>query len=136
MSFARVVKLHNEAVRKIKPEFMDERGVIANILEEPICHVAIITSKKGSIRGNHYHPEQTQYIYLISGKYESVSKNLKDDNAKIEKQVIGPGDLVITPPTIAHAMRFLEDSVMLNLTTGQRHTKNFSEHTKKYVLIE
>lgn len=125
----------NETVKKINPAFEDERGAISNVLEEPICHVAVITSKKGSIRANHYHPEQMQYVYLVSGKYESVSKDLNDKNSKEESQVIEPGDLVITPPMIAHAMRFLEDSVMLNLTTGQRDSSNFSEHTKKFKLI-
>lgn len=125
----------NETVKHIEPAFEDERGIIANILEEPITHVAIITSKKGAIRANHYHPEQIQYVYLVSGEYESVSKNLKDNNAKTESQTIRPGDLVITPPMIAHAMRFLKDSVLLNLTTGQRDSDKFSEHTKKYRLI-
>ena len=126
----------NETVRSIKPAFEDERGIIANILEEPITHVAIITSKKGVIRANHYHPEQIQYVYLVSGEYESVSKNLKDKNAKLESKIIKPGDLVITPPMIAHAMRFLKDSVLLNLTTGQRDSNKFSEHTIKYELIK
>ena len=127
--------LANEIIKKIDPAFEDERGVIANVLEEPISHVAIITSKKGSIRANHYHPEQTQYEYLISGRYESVSKDLKKKNSKNESQIIEPGCLVITPPMIAHAMRFLEDSVMLNLTTGGRDSHNFSDHTKKHKLI-
>lgn len=125
----------NETIKLIKPEFEDKRGMIANILEKPICHVAIITSKKGSVRANHYHPRQFQYVYLISGSYESISKNLKAKNAKIEKKTIKPGSLVITPPMIAHAMRFLEDSVMLNLTTGQRYNHNFEQHTKKFRLI-
>jgi|TARA_B100001964_G_C14255440_1_gene612175 dTDP-4-dehydrorhamnose 3,5-epimerase-like enzyme len=125
----------NEKVIKIEPAFEDERGVIANILEEPITHIAIITSKKGSIRANHYHPKQVQYEYLISGKYESTTKNLNNKDEKIEKTIINAGDLVITPPMIAHAMRFLEDSVMLNLTTGQRDTQNFSDHTKKFKLV-
>jgi len=130
-----VCKLPNEKVIKIKPAFEDERGIIANIIEEPISHVAIITSKKGSIRANHYHPKQIQYEYLVSGGYESTSKDLTKKDSKEEKTVIEPGDLVITPPMIAHAMRFLKDSVMLNLTTGARETSNFSEHTKKYKLI-
>ena len=125
----------NETINKINPAFEDERGMIANILEEPISHVALITSKKGSIRANHYHPKQIQYIYLISGSYESASKNLDQEDSQVEKVIVKPGDLIITPPMIAHAMRFLEDSVMLNLTTGQRDSKNFSEHTKKYKLI-
>ncbi len=126
----------NETVKKIKPEFTDERGAITNVLEEPINHVAIISSKKGTIRANHYHPEQIQYVYLISGKFESVSKDLrKGDSAKVEKAVVEAGNLVITPPMIAHAMRFLEDSVMLNLTTADRDPANFDKHTKKYKLI-
>ena len=125
----------NEIVKKIEPAFEDQRGVIANILEEPISHVAIITSKKGSIRANHYHPDQTQYVYLISGRYESISKNIKDEKAKTQTQVIEPENLVITPPMVAHAWKVLEDSVMLNLTTGRRDKENFSEHTIKYKLI-
>lgn len=122
-------------IKNIKPEVVDERGMIANILEEPVSHVAIITSKSGSIRGNHYHPKQVQYVYLISGKYENLSKDLNKKNAGIKSKIIGPGDLVITFPMVAHAMRFLEDSVLLNLTPGHRHSSRFSQHTKKYKLI-
>ena len=125
----------NETIKKIKPAFEDQRGAISNILEEPITHIAIITSKKGSIRANHYHPDQTQYEYLISGRYESYSKDLTKKDAKVEKQIIEPGSLVITPPMIAHAWNVLEDSVMLNLTTGRRDSKNYEEHTIKYKLI-
>ena len=125
----------NETLKKISPSFEDERGIIANILEDPINHVAIITSKAGSIRANHYHPDQTQYVYLISGRYESYSKDLKKDNSKIEVQLVEPDCLVITPPMIAHAMKFLDDSVLLNLTTNHRDSSNYSEHTKKYELI-
>lgn len=125
----------NEIVKRIKPAFKDKRGVIANILEEPICHVAIITSKKGSVRANHYHPKQVQHVYLISGSYESISKDLKNKDAEEERIIVKHSSLVITPPMTAHAMRFLEDSVMLNLTTGSRYTEDFPEHTKKYKLI-
>ena len=127
--------MSNEKIIKIEPAFEDERGIISNILEEPITHVAIITSKKGSIRANHYHPEQIQYEFLISGSYESVTKDISVEGAEVETKLIGPSSLVITPPKIAHAMRFLEDSVMLNLTTGRRDSENFSEHTIKYKLI-
>ena len=125
----------NEIVKKIKPEVVDERGAITNILEEPINHVAIITTKAGSIRGNHYHPEQIQYVYLVSGRYESVSVDLKKENAEVEKVTVQAESLVITPPMIAHAMRFLEDSVMLNLTTDSRDPADYLKHTKKHKLI-
>ena len=122
-------------IKNIKPQIVDERGMIANILEEPIEHVAIITSKSGSVRGNHYHPNLTQYVYLISGKYENLSKDLNDKNPQTESTVIEAGDLVITMPMVAHAMKFLEDSVLLNLTPGHRDSSKFLEHTKPYKLI-
>ena len=125
----------NEIVKKVRPAFKDKRGEIANILDQKISHAAIITSKKGSVRANHYHPKQIQYEYLISGSYESVSKNLRKKNSGNERIIVKPGDLVITPPMVAHAMRFIKDSVMLNFTTGKQESKNFSEHTRKYKLI-
>jgi len=125
----------NETIKKIEPAFSDERGVISNVLEEPIKHVAIITSKAGSIRGNHYHPEQIQYVYLVSGKYESISKDLNKENAETETITVEAGSLVITPPMTAHALRFSEDSVFLELTTDSRDIKDYEKHTQKYKLI-
>lgn len=124
-----------ETVKRIKPDFADARGEITNVLEEPINHVAIITSKAGAVRGNHYHPEQMQYVYLVNGKYESVTTDVREENGKKESIVVEAGDLVITPPMIAHAMRFLEDSVFLNLTTGHRDSDEFKEHTVKFNVL-
>lgn len=127
----------NEEVIRIKPAHQDARGIIANVLDKPISHVAVITSKKGSIRANHYHPKQWQYEYLVSGSYESTTKDLrKGEDAPTETRIIEAGDLVITPPMVAHAMRFLGDSVMLNLTDGSRDSNKFEEHTKPHKLIE
>ena len=125
----------NETTIRIKPAFEDERGAITNILEKDICHVALITSKKGAVRANHHHPKQMQYVYLISGKYKTYSKDLMMKDARVEEIIIEPGMLVITPPMIAHAMKFLEDSVFINMTDGNRDSDKFEEHTIKYKLI-
>ncbi|MBT3720050.1 hypothetical protein HN789_00060 [archaeon] len=126
----------NENVKKIDVAYEDARGKISNIVDADIKHIAIITSKKGSIRANHYHPKQIQYIYLISGQFESFSKDLTKENTEIEKIIIDENSFVTTPPMIAHAMKFTEDSVMLNITTGARESENFEEHTVKYDLIQ
>ena len=125
----------NETAIRIEPSFTDARGAITNILEKDICHVAIITSKKGAVRANHYHPKQIQYVYLLSGRYRTISKDLKKKDAKAEEFIVEPGMLVITPPMIAHAMKFLEDSVFINMTDGNRDSDKFAEHTVKYKLI-
>ena len=124
-----------EIVTKPKIAFSDDRGDITNILDEPINHVAIITSSPGSIRGNHYHPEDTQYCYLISGKFESYAKDMNDLNSTVQKQIVGSGSLILTPPMVAHAQYFLEASVFLALTLDDRKTSRFEEHTIRVKII-
>ena len=52
-----------------KKYFTDNRGFIVDILYNTnINHVALIKSKKKSIRGNHYHKKTIQYTYVLDGK--------------------------------------------------------------------
>ena len=62
-----------DTIRHIDAAFRDARGEIFNLFEGPLGHVALITSKKGSVRANHYHKQDHQTIYLIRGGYESWS---------------------------------------------------------------
>lgn len=119
--------MKTEIVVKLSPTLVDERGEITNVLNRPIRHVAVITSRKGSIRGNHWHPEDEQYMYLISGRYRSVTKDL--DTGEATEQIVESGSLVYCPPRVVHAYEFLEDSVFLNLTLDDRDPKRFAEHT-------
>ena len=53
-----------EYVKKGEDEFIDSRGKISNHeLTEPINLIGLIHSKKGTIRANHYHPQQEQNVY-------------------------------------------------------------------------
>ena len=117
--------------------YVDVRGKIENyLLPQTINLLATITSKKGSIRANHYHPEQEQMCLVISGSYVSVCKDLTISNSQIRHQIIKAGDLSIMPPNVAHTMIFLEDSVFLNLVNGNRDHNKFEEHTIKYELVK
>lgn len=124
-----------ETIKHIKPAFVDARGEIINIFEGPIGHVAYIVSKKGSVRANHYHERDVQHMYLVSGAYESHSCEVKDPS---NKQVLyaKAGDLVSTPPMVAHAQRFTEDSVFLSLTTREREDGKYESDTIAYAVIE
>ena len=115
--------------------FTDERGDITNILYESINHVAIITSKAGAVRGNHYHPEDVQYCYLVSGRFETYAKDMRDPNGAVEKQLVEAGSLVLTPPMVAHAQVFLEDSVFAALTMDFRESSRFEEHTIRVTVV-
>jgi dTDP-4-dehydrorhamnose 3,5-epimerase-like enzyme len=123
-------------ITKIDPALQDDRGYILNVIDDSrISHVAVFTSKKGTVRGNHYHPEQLQWVYLVSGRYISHSKDVRVEDAPIQKHVILPGMLVFAPVMVAHAQEFEEDSVLLNITDGTREAEEFHKHTIKYALV-
>jgi dTDP-4-dehydrorhamnose 3,5-epimerase-like enzyme len=124
-----------ETIKHIKPAFTDARGEIINVFEGTTGHVAHITSRKGSVRANHYHKKDFQYMYLISGAYES---HCCEVNNPSNKQVLyaKAGDIVSTPPMVAHAQKFTEDSVFLSLTTREREEGKYEEDTIAYAVIE
>jgi len=124
-----------ETVKHIDAGFSDDRGEIFNIFEGRIEHIALITSKKGTIRANHYHKEDHQYIYLVSGAYESHCCDVRNPEKKQVLEV-GPGDIVETPAMIAHAQRFTEDSVFLALTTRQREEGKYEQDTFSYQVVQ
>jgi len=123
-----------ETIRHIEPAFVDKRGAITNIFEGPIGHVALVTSKKGCVRANHYHKQDYQYMYLLSGAYESHSVDVHDAS-KRQVLKVKPGDIVGTPPFIAHAQRFTEDSVFLALTSREREAGKYEDDTIAYQVI-
>lgn len=124
-----------ETLRHIDPAVVDARGAISNLFEGRIEHIALITSKKGTVRANHYHKKDHQYIYLLSGAFESHCCDTRNPKKRQVLQV-KPGDIVETPALIAHAQKFTEDSVFLALTTRQREQGKYEEDTIAYPVIE
>ena len=61
-----------------------ERGKISNHeLTEPINLIGLINSKKGTIRANHYHPQQEQKCLFTKGQIiEVYSRFLKSKFTK------------------------------------------------------
>ncbi len=126
-----------EYVLKTKNPFVDARGRIDNYdLIFPVNMANIITSTSGSLRANHFHPEQLQQVLIISGKYISVYKDLLFPDAPVKSHVISAGDLVVTPPMVAHTMIFIEDTTFLNLVPGNRDHDKFGQHTVPYELVK
>ena len=42
------------------------------IVKERIDYVTIITNKKGAVRGNHYHKETIQFLYVLEDQFSSI----------------------------------------------------------------
>ena len=71
---------------KLSINHKDKRGLITDLLEKKMINtVTLITQKKGTVRGNHYHKKTIQWNYLLSGKIEVVGKkngkNKKKNNS-------------------------------------------------------
>src|ERR1700675_3073177 len=86
--------------------FVDERGAIQNLLNTSINGAAILTSKKGSIRSNHYHREDFHYLYIISGSMEYYERDLNEEFVG-KPLIINAGEMVFTPPLKVHKTVFL-----------------------------
>lgn len=101
----------------------DARGVIEKLIEGDFQSVLRITSKAGTVRANHYHKNDSHTCYLVSGKIEYVTRDALNDQAPLERIIIEPGQVFYTPPMLAHAMVFLEDSEFYCFTTSPRHSQ-------------
>lgn len=106
-------------IKKIGPNFTDERGIISDLLNKSIGHVGLITTEKNAVRANHYHKLSTQYNYILSGKFEVlVAPVNKPDN--IKKFIVDAGELIIIPPNIIHQFKALDRAVMIDMVSESR----------------
>lgn len=124
-------------VTYIKPEFTDERGFISRLVDDDSLHfraVLYITSRKGTVRGNHYHKKDAHYVYCLSGKFKYSEKDLGKADSKVESVILKPGDLVLSHPMMAHRMEFLEDSTFLAVTTEPREHERYEKDTVRIEL--
>lgn len=107
----------------------DERGKIADIFyKENIKHVAIISSKKGALRGDHYHKDAIQHILITRGALEYWYKPV-DSNEPAKCEILREGDLVTTPTFEIHALKIIEDNEFLAFSEGLRGGKDYESDT-------
>ena len=127
-----------EFVKKGENEFVDKRGKISNHeLTEPINLIGLINSKKGTIRANHYHPQQEQKCLFTKGQIIEVFQDIINPGSPKITQVVNEGQLSIIKPNVAHTMVFTKDTTFLNLVRGEREHDNYGiTHTIKHVFVD
>ncbi|TAK58159.1 MAG: cupin domain-containing protein [Dehalococcoidia bacterium] len=114
-------------VKHIDRAFQDARGSIADVLEdETIEHVTLITTAKGSVRGNHVHRATHQWLYIVSG---ALAYAVRADDGSLRTGTVGAGDVLGTGPMEAHALQALEDTTMVVMTRGPRGGREYESDT-------
>jgi nucleoside-diphosphate-sugar epimerase len=127
-----------EYVRDGDNLFVDSRGKISNHeLTEPINLIGLIDSKKGTIRANHYHPQQEQKCLFTKGQIIEIFQDIINPNSPKVTQVVNEGQLSIIKPNVAHTMVFTKDTTFLNLVRGERDHENYgTTHTIRHVFVD
>lgn len=108
----------------------DDRGAITDIFyKEEINHVNSIISKKGALRGDHYHKKTTQHILMLAGSMEYWHKQL-DSQEPAKCIVVKKGDIITTPPFEIHALCMLEDNTeFITFSSGLRGGSDYEADT-------
>jgi quercetin dioxygenase-like cupin family protein len=113
--------------RHLESAFADERGAITDVLEgEEVEHVTVIDSLPGSVRGNHFHRETYQWVYVVSGAFRYV---VEGPDCGYREGTARAGDLLLTEPMEKHALKALEPSTMVVLTRGPRGGRKYEADT-------
>ena len=117
-------------IEKIKPVFVDERGSIWDFLtDETIQHVGFLVTRKGAVRGKHFHKEQKQYTLVTKGKMKITVKDLKNKDSSIREFELGVHDMIMFPPYHYHSIEALEDSECLVFTSKSRKGAGYEDDT-------
>lgn len=120
----------NSVIVPFDDSFTDERGEIIPLVDLPMKSAVLITSKKGSVRANHYHQTDWHFCYVISGAIDYYHRPHGSDTVP-KKTVIEKGQQFFTPPLVDHAMVFTEDTVFLTLGRNSRRQEIYEADVKR-----
>lgn len=115
-------------IEKKKINFEDNRGTITDIFSRmPIQHATVIYSKKGSVRGNHYHKNTTQIDFIVSGQMKVLVQKIGEED--VLQAIVSKNDLIIYEPSEAHTFIAEEDTIFVTFSNGPRGGENYESDT-------
>ncbi|CCQ75492.1 cupin domain-containing protein [Magnetospira sp. QH-2] len=115
--------------------FVDERGGIQPLVDLPMESAVMISSKKGSLRANHYHKTDWHFCYVVSGQIEYFHRP-HGSQEEPEKVVVNKGELFFTPPMVDHTMTFPEDTVFLTLGRNSRRQEVYEADVERIEMVQ
>ena len=108
-----------DVIVNLEKPFVDPRGEILPLVDLPMESCVLITSKKGTVRANHYHQTDWHFCYVLSGLIDYYHRPHGSSEAP-EKVTIKAGQMFFTPPLVDHVMVFGEETSFLTFGRNSR----------------
>ena len=89
-------------------------GIFTWIPDEPLKEFNMLYFKPGKVRGNHYHPEFTEYFLVTDGSGVMITKD--SDGEEIPYHA-SKGTCFKTPPNTSHAFVAITNVTCISLLT-------------------
>lgn len=124
----------DDPVIPLEKPFVDARGEIIPLVDAEMKSCVLITSKKGTVRANHYHKTDWHYCYVLEGEIEYHWRPV-DTKEPAKKKIIKKGELFYTGPMLEHAMVFLTDTVFLTLGGNPRDQYHYEQDLVRVPLV-
>jgi oxalate decarboxylase/phosphoglucose isomerase-like protein (cupin superfamily) len=119
----------------LPPANVDDRGAIQSLVNFPMKNLSIITSKKGSVRSNHYHVTDWHFMYVVKGSFDYYYRPTGSEEPPAVIRV-GVGEMVFTPPMEDHATVFLDDTELLVMSRNPRDQAAYEADVRRVMLID
>lgn len=96
---------------KLLPDFAfeDGRGKLTQLVHGGYTQVNVLESRKGVLRGGHFHKQSREAFFVVSGQVEVTLKKGPEQ----QTELFVPGDFFEIAPFVVHSMRFPEDCVLV-----------------------
>lgn len=96
----------------------DGRGAIFSWFpEEPIKEWSMLFFIPNKIRGNHFHPEFTEYFLVTDGAVVLVTRDA--NTGQNINMICGKGVCFRTPPNVPHAVHSISPSICISFLTSK-----------------
>jgi dTDP-4-dehydrorhamnose 3,5-epimerase-like enzyme len=90
----------------------DERGELSGLLRTGIKEVNWVATKKGVVRGGHYHLKTTEYLIFITGKARAWAVSPK--GRFLWDRIMCPGEVLMISPGEVHFIESLDECLWFN----------------------
>jgi mannose-6-phosphate isomerase-like protein (cupin superfamily) len=90
-------------------------GIFSWVPQEDIKEFTFLFFHPNKLRGNHYHPEFTEYFLVVEG--ELVLTCFSKDGKLPMTKLLGVGSCFRTPPGVTHAIHAITPSKCISLIT-------------------